>query len=259
MLGRTVQVPENPSRIISLCPSQTLTLADLGCADRLAGITRFCIHPDSIWRSVTRIGGTKRVNYDTIESLQPDLIIAEKEENTLEMIQQLEQHYPVYVTDVTDISSSFDMVRRLGELTQTDAAASAINLDTERALGRIRPLPYTEVAYLIWREPWMVAGHDTFIQSVLEKCGFRNVFTSLPGRYPEISPKWLADANPAVVLLSDEPYPFAEKHIQEFRDILPHAEFRLVYGEFFSWYGSRMREADTYLNPLLDSLRNPEA
>lgn len=259
MLGRIVEVPHHPSRIISLCPSQTLTLADLGCADRLAGITRFCIHPDSVWRSATRVGGTKRINYETIQSLEPDLIIAEKEENTREMIHQLEQLYPVYVTDVTDFSSSFEMVRRLGTLTHTESAASVINQEIEYALNRILPLPEIEVAYLIWREPWMVAGRDTFIQSVLEKCGFRNVFTSLPGRYPEISPEWLADANPAVVLLSDEPYPFAEKHIQEFRDVLPHAEFRLVNGEFFSWYGSRMREAHTYLNPLLHSLRNLEA
>jgi ABC-type Fe3+-hydroxamate transport system substrate-binding protein len=255
MMGREVQVPDRPERVISLCPSQTLTLADLGASGQLAGITRFCIHPDEIWKSVKRIGGTKRVNFDAILEIQPDLIIGEKEENTEGMIQELSKDYPVYMTDVTDIPSSLDMVRRLGEIVGAEAKAVEMIEEIKQALGRIHPLQGLETAYLIWREPWMAAGRDTFIQAILAHCGFVNVFTSLPSRYPEISVEWMLSAQPQVLLLSDEPYPFAEKHIEEFQEVLPDASIHLVNGEYFSWYGSRMVDCDRYLNPLLDRIR----
>lgn len=255
MLEREVRVPDNPQRIISLCPSQTMTLADLGCSERLAGITRFCIHPEEVYRSVKRIGGTKRVNYEAIAELQPDLIIGEKEENTQEMIQQLEKEYPVYMTDVTDIPSCYEMVRNLGMITQTEIIAEKLVQDMKDALGRIRPLEVVEIAYLIWREPWMVAGRNNFIDAILEVCGFRNVFTGLPGRYPKITAEWLQDAAPVVLLLSDEPYPFGEKHKSEFLQVLPQAKIFLVNGEYFSWYGSRIKTIDEYINPLLAQIR----
>lgn len=255
MLGRKVSLPSRPERIISLCPSQTLTLADLGCAERLIGITRFCIHPEEVYQSVKRIGGTKRVNYEAIEALKPDLIIGEKEENTQEMIRQLEKDYPVYMTDVTDIPSCYEMVRNLGLITQTEMLAERLVQDMKDALGRIHPLQEVEVAYLIWREPWMVAGRNNFIDAILKVCGFRNVFTGLPGRYPQITDEWLKDAAPAVLLLSDEPYPFSDKHREEFLQVLPQVKIFLVNGEYFSWYGSRIKTIDEYINPLLGQVQ----
>lgn len=256
MLGREISIPSKPERIVSLCPSQTLTLADLGCTERLVGITRFCIHPEELYRSAKRIGGTKRVNYEAIAELKPDLIIGEKEENTLEMILQLEKDYPVYMTDVTDIPSSYDMVRNLGVVTQSESVAENLVQEMKEALGRIRPLQGVEVAYLIWREPWMVAGRNNFIDAILDVCGLRNVFTGLPGRYPQISEEWLREAAPALLLLSDEPYPFGEKHKEEFIQVLPQAKIFLVNGEYFSWYGSRIRTIDQYINPLLAQIRD---
>jgi len=255
MVGREVKVPDFPKRIISLCPSQTLTLADLGVGDRLVGITRFCIHPDEIWRTVKRVGGTKRINYEAILELKPDLIIAEKEENTAEMVYLLEKDFPVFVTDVLDIPTSFEMVEFLGKLTQTETKALQIIQEMKDAIGRINPLPSLECAYFIWRDPWMVAGRNNFINSILEVCGLRNVFTGLPERYPRVQEDMMQVANPTIVLLSDEPYPFAENHIEEFRLVLAEADFFLVNGEFFSWYGSRIRTIDGYINPLLNQIR----
>ncbi len=250
-LGRKVELPTQPQRIISLCPSQTATLYDLGLGDRVVGLTHFCIHPAEQVGKAVKVGGTKQLKMERIDALQPDLIIAEKEENTKEMVEALEADYPVYVTDVHDIESCLKMIRDLGEITGTQARGLELAAEVEAALNQVQALaPTQRCLYFIWRKPWMVAGRGTFIQAVLNLCGLENVIET--DRYPELLPEEIVHLNPEVVLLSSEPYPFAERHIAELRALLPETKFLLVDGEMFSWYGSRMRLAPQYLNTLVE-------
>lgn len=249
-LGRLVRIPKVPQRIVSLCPSQTRTLFDLGLEKRMVGRTYFCIHPAEKVAEVLRVGGTKQVKMERIREVQPDLIIAEKEENTREMVEALEQEYPVYVTDVHDRSSALQMVRDLGLITGMAEQGNALAGQIDEALGNITPLtPGQSCLYFIWRKPWMVAGKGTFIDAMLDLCGLENAIGQ--ARYPSLETADLQALDPDRILLSSEPYPFAEKHIQELQAYFPNAAFTLVDGEMFSWYGSQLLEAPAYLKQLL--------
>lgn len=253
-VGREVPLAGVPQRVISLCPSQTETLVSLGLGDRLVGRTRFCIHPLPELRRVTRVGGTKEVDFERIRALRPDLIIGEKEENTPEMILTLEQDYPVFVTDVRDLDSALRMVRDLGRICDLEPAAEGILSKITSSIAAIQPLPRpVSCLYMIWKSPWMAAGADTFINSMLEKCGFNNLATDLQGRYPMIDDDIFRQKSPAVVFLSSEPFPFKAAHITDLQRILPLSHIRLVDGEMFSWYGSRLVGVENYLNLLLRS------
>ncbi len=253
-VGREVIIPELPTRVISLCPSQTETLVALGIANRLVGITRFCVHPETTWKTVTRIGGTKTPNYEKIRGLNPDLIIAEKEENTQEIIHTLEKDFPVVVTNVESIEDSLTMITQLGNWIQAPEAGDKLSSKVKQALQQIETWPAMEVAYFIWKDPWMVAGHSTYINSVLQFMGLKNCFTSMPGRYPEISLAQLKYADPQIVFLSSEPYPFKEEHAIALKSILPEAYIIPVDGEMFSWYGVHQLEMPSYLNRLKEGL-----
>lgn len=254
-LGRQVRIPLEPQRIISLCPSQTATLFHFGLGSRIAGRTRFCIHPKPEIEQAVRIGGTKQVNYERIKEIQPDLIIAEKEENTLEMVEELSKEYPVYVTDVRGLPSALKMMRDLGQITGKPESGQLLADTVESRLKTVAPLTSApSCAYLIWRKPWMAAGSDTFINAMLQQCGLRNIALDWEGRYPEFDLERLADTAPEIVLLSSEPFPFAEKHIQEIASVLPQAKVRLVDGEMFSWYGSHLLHVPDYLAQLLSEI-----
>jgi len=246
-MGRTLQVPENPQRIISLVPSQTELLHDLGLGDRVVGITKFCIHPEDWYRSKARVGGTKQVDLDKVHALRPDLIIGNKEENTQADIEALEREYPVWMSDVRDLNGALDMIRRVGVLTGTTSKADGLVNGIGQAFAALRPpSPTRSVAYFIWRGPLMVAGGGTFISDMLHRAGFRNAFAHRKERYAEITPAELAAADPDVIVLSSEPYPFAGKHLAEFQMTCPGTPVRLVDGELFSWYGSRLLKAPGY-------------
>lgn len=244
--------PDRPERIVSLVPSQTELLYDLGLGERVVGITKFCVRPDEWSRTKARVGGTKQAHLDRVRDLQPDLIIANKEENTREDIEALAQEFPVWVSDVRDLDQALDMVARVGDLTGRGKQAAELVADINAAFNGLEPLrPALSAAYLIWRDPWMAAGGDTFIGDMLQRCGLQNVFAEGGTRYPSISPAELAAADPDVVLLSSEPFPFGEKHLQEIGLLLPGVPVRLVDGEAFSWYGSRLLHAPAYFNGLL--------
>ncbi len=251
-MDRTIQVPEHPERIISLVPSQTELLHDLGLGDRVVGITKFCIHPEDWFRSKARVGGTKQVDMEKVHALKPDLIIGNKEENAQADIEALELEFPVWMSDVRDLDGALDMIQRVGELTGTSGKAEELVSGIERAFSGLQPLaPHLTAAYLIWHEPMMVAGTDTFVNDMLARCGLTNAFTQRGARYPEVSPAELAAADPDVILLSSEPFPFAEKHIAQYNMLCPGTPVHLVDGEFFSWYGSRLLKAPGYFNGLL--------
>lgn len=250
-MHRTIQVPDRPERIISLVPSQTELLHDLGLGDRVVGITKFCIHPETWFRSKARVGGTKQVDLDKVRALKPDLIIGNKEENSREDIEALEQEFPVWMSDVRDLEGALDMIRCVGALTGTAGTAESLAVRIAAGFEALKPLPQRRsVAYLIWREPWMAAGGDTFIQDMLQCIGLDNVFEGSQDRYPAVSPAELAAADPDVVLLSSEPYPFKEKHIAELNMLLPGCPVLLVDGEAFSWYGSRLLRSPAYFSGL---------
>ncbi len=250
-MGRQVPVPSAPQRIVSLVPSKTELLYDLGLGERVVGITKFCIHPETWFKTKHRVGGTKKVDMEKVRALKPDLIIGNKEENDRSDIEALSAEFPVWMSDVRDLPGALEMIEGIGALTGTQEKAASLTKGIDAAfegLGK-REEPRT-VAYLIWREPFMAAGHGTFVDDMLQRCGLVNVFDEGDARYPEFSAQGLAEADPEVVLLSSEPYPFQEKHIAEINMILPGTPVRLVDGELFSWYGSRLLKAPGYFNGL---------
>lgn len=252
-LGREVTIPYPPRRIISLVPSQTELLYDLGLADEVTGITKFCIHPDHWFRQKKRIGGTKQLHLDQILALQPDLVIANKEENTAEQVQYLMQHVPVWVSDIHGLEDAVDMIRSIGSITGKSERAGQIADNISFSFRKLKEdIPHRaslRTAYFIWREPWMVTGGDTFIHTMLDYCGLENVFAGTP-RYPAIDIEQLKAIDCQLVLLSSEPYPFKEKHIAELQALLPAARIELVDGEMFSWYGSRLQKSAAYFRKL---------
>jgi ABC-type Fe3+-hydroxamate transport system substrate-binding protein len=212
-------------------------------------------------KPITEVGGTKRVDLNVIAQLQPDLIIAEKEENPREMVESLSQIAPVFVTDVVDVASAYEMISRLAELIGKPEQGMSLQREIQNEWSHmIADAPSKRVAYLIWRKPWMAAGPQTYINSLLKTAGWINVCADphapSASRYPEISLELLAEKKVDYVLLSSEPYPFQEKHLSEVKSALPQARVLLTDGEPWSWYGSRMRRFPALLKSLHESLAN---
>jgi ABC-type Fe3+-hydroxamate transport system substrate-binding protein len=251
MIGTKMQLESVPQRIVSLVPSQTELLYDLGLKDEVVGITKFCIHPQEWFRQKVRVGGTKQVNIEKLAALKPDLVIANKEENTKEDIEAIRKLAPVWTSDIKDLADCLSMVAQIGALCGKEQDAQDIiqQLQLDFAQLPLKNVIGKSAAYLIWNEPLMVVARHTFVHAVLESLGFTNVFAT-QARYPEIGLKQLAEANPEYVLLSSEPYPFKEKHIKKFKDLLPNSTILLVDGEMFSWYGSRLKHALSYFNSI---------
>ena len=248
-LDRAISIPSNPQRIISLVPSQTELLFDLGLGDRVVGITKFCIHPNEWFRSKTRVGGTKNIHLDRIRALQPDLIIANKEENTKEQVEALGKEYPVWISDIANLGQALDMILKVAEITRTSKDGIKITHAIQQGfedLSTDAPLP---AAYLIWKNPYITVGGDTFINDVLKYAGCSNIFIDRE-RYPAVSLDELKEQSPKLILLSSEPYPFKEKDLEELQLALPNSRIVLADGEYFSWYGSRLLGAPAYFKTL---------
>jgi len=243
-------------KIVSLVPSQTELLYYLGLGEHIYGQTKFCIHPKQRGINAQIIGGTKNLNVAKILAIKPDLIIGNKEENEKSQIEILQQHCPVHITDVSNFEDALDMMAKLGELTQTKEKASQIIDEIKLAFKALKPKPNNlkSAVYLIWDNPKMTVGRETFINDMLQKTGFSNLMTT--ARYPEISEEVLQSLKPEYVLLSSEPYPFKEKHIDQFKKILTSSKVIIVDGEMFSWYGSRMLKAAKYFISLQKQIQN---
>ena len=250
-MGNVVQCAERPQRIISLVPSQTELLYDLELENQVVGITKFCIAPDKWFRTKTRIGGTKQVNRDLINELKPDLIIGNKEENSREDIEWLSSRFPVWMSDIYTLSDAFEMIRQVGLLTGTESRAAELMTEIQRSFFDYKkPAPFS-VAYLIWNQPCMAAGKNTYINDLLRVWGAENVFQSHEdNRYPITSLEEIKRLDPDVLLLSTEPFPFQEEHAQEWSRLLGNKPVLIVSGEKFSWYGSSLREVPAYFNEL---------
>ena len=253
--GRSISLDKTPPRIISLVPSQTELLFDLGLTQEVIGITKFCIHPSEWFHTKTRVGGTKQLKMDIIHQLQPDLIIANKEENVKEQIEELENYFPVWISNVNNLNDAYEMIQQVGMITNKEEAAHEMIVQINK---KFAPLQTTEhklkTAYLIWQQPYMTIGGDTFINAMLETAGFKNIFAN-EKRYPEVSIEQLRTMNPELLLLSSEPFPFKQKHIDELQLQLPGTKIILADGEMFSWYGSRLLLAPAYFNNLQKQIK----
>ncbi len=252
-LNRTINVPFPPKRIVSTVPSQSELLFYLGLEEEVVGITKFCVHPEAMFRSKPRIGGTKSLKLDKIAELQPDLIIGNKEENQKEHIEALERDFPVWLSDIKTLEDALKMIRSVGALTNRAEKANTLAADIKAAFDQLRQKRTSprrpSAAYLIWNNPKMVAASDTFIDHMLMWAGFRNSFSHL-SRYPAISELDLFAQKPDYVLLSSEPFPFKDKHVKEIQDICPESVIKLVDGELFSWYGCRLLHSVPYFETL---------
>ena len=254
-LGRTFAWYGPPQRIVSLCPSQTEYLYALGLADRIVGRTRFCIHPQPAIAGARRVGGTKDVDLVRIRALRPDFILAEMEEQTREVVERLAREYPVAVTRVENLTDGLRMLQTVGTWVGRDALANVWHGRIARAFDSIPPAPALRTAYLIWRNPWMGAGPNTYIDSILAHLGLVNIWTYPAARYPTFDLADLAGSEPELVLLSSEPYPFRARHVAEIQSVVPKARVLLVDGEWFSWYGVRMWSAADALRHLVRQMR----
>jgi len=250
-LGFELSIPIKPFRIISLVPSQTELLFDLGLEERIVGVTKFCIHPDSA-TSKTIVGGTKNFRFDVIDQIRPDLIIGNKEENYAEGILSLRKKYPVWMSDISSLEDALSMIRSIGEITSTHTGSETIIHSIVNEFETLLPFPSKRCLYLIWKKPWMAVGKNTFIDSMLSTINLINCLDSQ--RYPELIDQEIASLSPEVILLSSEPYPFKERQIQELKALVPTAKIVLVDGELFSWYGSRLIKSPVYFNTLRNQL-----
>jgi ABC-type Fe3+-hydroxamate transport system substrate-binding protein len=248
-MGRLISISHPPERIISLVPSQTELLFDLGLDTEIIGITKFCIHPREKFKGSTKIGGTKMLDIGKIRELKPDLIIGNKEENDRTQIEELMKEFPVWMSDIQVLPEAIDMIRQIGELTDRSERAAVIADEINEQFLKLKKInkPY-RTAYFIWKDPYMLAGKQTFIDDILNRAGFENVISD--NRYPEISADKLKNLKPEIIFLSSEPYPFKDEHVKEIQGICPDARVAIVDGEMFSWYGSRLLLCPAYLRTL---------
>ena len=258
-LGNSLSVSVPPKRIISIVPSQTELLSDLGLDEEVIGITKYCVHPKDWLESKIKIGGTKKLNFEKIKELKPDLIIGNKEENEKSQVLELMKHYPVWMSDIKTLEDALHMIEGIGTMTGKEKKALQIQNDIREQFSHFKLATKNlhttgrRVAYLIWRKPYISAGENTFIDHVLNICELENVFKS-QSRYPKVTAQEIQKADPSLIFLSSEPYPFRQKHIEEFQKLCPAAKVVLVDGEMFSWYGSRLLYAPAYFERLLQNL-----
>jgi ABC-type Fe3+-hydroxamate transport system substrate-binding protein len=251
-LNSTILLASKPKRIVSLVPSQTEFLFDIGLEEEVVGITKFCIYPSHWLKTKTIIGGTKNVDIEKVRNLHPDLIIGNKEENTKEDIIALREIAPVWMSDIFTLEDALSMMDSVGNMVEKQEMTNTLVQSIRAQFESFQPKNTNKkVLYLIWRKPFIGVACNTFIDDMLSRCGFSNVLAN-ETRYPILEN--IADFNPDVVFLSSEPYPFKEKHMQELQAFFPKATIKLVDGEMFSWYGSRLRESVKYFRVTSDEV-----
>lgn len=243
-----------PQRIVSLVPSQTELLYDLGLEDAIVGITKFCVHPIHFKATKTIVGGTKNIKFEKIKMLQPDVIICNKEENTKEIVEELSHLCPIVVTEIYTIEDNLQMLLDFGKLfnkrTEAQKWHDKIDFSFQNFKQFIKDKPFKKAAYFIWKNPHMVAGKDTFINALLELNHFKNIYKE-KGRYPEVELKKIRlEGDPDLVFLSSEPYPFKDEDAFEIGRFTHHAKTIFVDGEMFSWYGTRLLKAFDYFKQI---------
>jgi len=252
-MNRTIRLEKFPERIVSLVPSQTELLFDLGLGDKVVGITKFCIHPNEWYKSKQRVGGTKNLNIEAIKTLKPDLIIGNKEENSLSDILEIEKLFPVYMSDIFTIEDALKMIADVGDLTDRKRESTQL-ISTIKSDFSTFPKSSGTVLYLIWANPYMAVGNNTFIGDVINQFGLSNILAEADLRYVELSAEQISKLNPDYIFLSSEPFPFQENHAEELGKI-SKAKIHFTDGELFSWYGSRMLKMKDYFTTIQNRLK----
>lgn len=245
-LGRKIVYRFPPKRIICLCPCITETLYELNLEEEIVGRTRYCIYPAEKVEKAAVVGGTKEIDEEVVARLHPDLIIAEKEENTKEIVETLEKRYPVFCAEVQSIADAYRMIEDMASLTDKEQEGKQLIAEIKKEFSSLPTARGKRAAYVIWRNPYMAVGRNTYIHSLLEEMGFANPFASLERRYPVVTEENFRDARLDYIFLASEPYSFKEKHKREFSEMAPGAKVEIIDGEMF-WYGARMRETARYL------------
>ncbi|WGH77118.1 helical backbone metal receptor [Tenacibaculum tangerinum] len=244
---------KNHTRIISLVPSQTELLVDLGLEDNIVGITKFCVHPKHLLKTKTIVGGTKNIKVEKIKELQPDIILCNKEENTKEIVETCQNIAFTHISDICTLTDAKELIVLYGSFFSRKETAFKMISELDAKIidfkNYVKNIPPKKVAYFIWKNPWMVAANNTFINHLLELNKFENVYSNKE-RYPEIDIEKLQHKKPELVLLSSEPFPFKEKHIKEVNTYIKPTVAILIDGEYFSWYGSRLLTAFDYFKQL---------
>lgn len=242
-----------PKRIVSLVPSQTELLYDMGLDEQIIGITKFCVHPKHFLKTKTIVGGTKNPNFDKIKALNPDIIICNKEENTKDIVTACSKIATVWVTDIYSVVDNNQMISDFGKLFGKEKNATNLILKINQAKIDFQNFfsahQILKAAYFIWKNPYMVAGNLTFIDQMLQLNHYENVYKNL-NRYPEINFETITNQEIDLILLSSEPYPFKETDKEEFQKQLPNSKIIIVDGEMFSWHGSRILKAFEYFKTL---------
>jgi ABC-type Fe3+-hydroxamate transport system substrate-binding protein len=251
-LNRSVTLPDFPRKIISVVPSQTELLYSLGLDTEVIGITKFCVHPEEWFRTKVRVGGTKKLNLRLIDSLAPDLIIANKEENSREDIESLSGKFPVWISDIRTLDDALKMISEIGRILNKEFQSAKIIAEIKQRFEYLDKKKFEPVdaIYLIWKNPFMAAGNDSFISHMMLRSGFNNVAGN--DRYPEFTLEEIISLKPEVVLLSSEPFPFKDKDVQDLQSQLNGIKAIKVDGEMFSWYGSRLLQSAPYFAALRD-------
>ena len=252
-IGRQTQIDNPPEKIVSLVPSITELLFELGLENLLYGRTKFCIYPKDRVAKVETIGGVMGLDYHKIQKIQPDLIIGSKEENGMNEINEINKEYPVWVSNVTNLEDATEMIRSIGEICRISEKAEETIGKINEEFEKLNEIPEGVIkgAYLVWKNPLYTINENTFIHDMLRRSGIENVFADKEEAYPKILEKEIQDRKPDYIFLPSEPYNFTEKEAKEFRKKFPNSEIRQVNGEYFSWYGSHLLNAPSYFKQIL--------
>jgi ABC-type Fe3+-hydroxamate transport system substrate-binding protein len=251
-MGRDIIIPNNIERIVSLVPSQTEYLYSLGLGHKIVGQTVFCIHPQDEFKNATKIGGTKKLQIEKIRALNPDLIIGNKEENDKIQIETLAAEFPVWMSDINTYPEAIGMMQEVANILSVTERGEQIVNEIDTQWERVRGVLQGSMLYLIWNEPYMAVGTDTFINHLCEHLGLKN--TCISPRYPSFTSQEIANCNADYIFLSSEPYPFDNEDIKQIQTLNPKAKVVTIDGEICSWYGSRLTHIQAYFDKFIKVL-----
>jgi ABC-type Fe3+-hydroxamate transport system substrate-binding protein len=251
-LGRKIELEKPPQKIISLVPSITELLFDLGLEEAIKGRTKFCIHPIEKAKKVPSVGGVMGLKYRLIEEIKPDIIFASKEENAKKEIMEIERQFPVWVSDVHNLEDAKEMIASIGEICNSSEAAKDMNAKIDQEFQKLSDIPEDVIrgVYLVWKNPYYTINGQTFIHDMLKRCGVKNVFSNKEEQYPIINEKDMKERKPDYIFLPSEPYNFKDKDLDELKKQFPSTEVKRVDGEYFSWYGSHLLKAPSYFKQI---------
>ena len=249
-------------RVLSLVPSLTETVCELGVGCRLVGISRYCIEPAEELRFISRVGGTKNPDREKIAALRPDLILMNEEENRREDIDWLRHRFNVSASMPCSVPEAADVVRNLGKALGTEDVAEAILLEIEARMTSTEVeglgMDQVKVFYPIWKQPWIGVNKNTYIHDVLKRAGGVNVCANREARDPVVAEQVLEDLGVDLVLLPSEPFVFTPEHRKEFlaRQCFGRGvPVLLVDGKNFCWHGARSGRGLSQVSQLLRPFR----